>query len=115
MKFPRRSRSQLTHGAFLRALVNPGPIFLLLLFVSISTAQAQTTVRGRIELGGARRSRKSATPTTVVWLTPLNGAGDVRKPDPASGFRLVQKNKSFDPHVLVVPVGSQVEFPNHDP
>src|SRR2546430_5669857 len=29
--------------------------------------------------------------------------------------RLVQKNKSFEPHVLVVPVGSLVEFPNRDP
>jgi hypothetical protein len=28
---------------------------------------------------------------------------------------LVQKNKSFEPHVLVVPVGSLVEFPNRDP
>ena len=29
--------------------------------------------------------------------------------------RLVQRNKSFDPHLLVVPVGSVVAFPNHDP
>jgi plastocyanin len=29
--------------------------------------------------------------------------------------RLVQKNKTFQPHVLVVPVGSVVEFPNRDP
>ena len=27
----------------------------------------------------------------------------------------MQRNKSFDPHVLVVPVGSVVAFPNHDP
>ena len=27
----------------------------------------------------------------------------------------MQKNKSFDPHILVVPVGSVVEFPNRDP
>ncbi len=27
----------------------------------------------------------------------------------------MQKNKSFDPHLLVVPVGSVVAFPNHDP
>ena len=91
------------------------PIFLLVLCVSFSAARAQTTVRGRIELEGARHARKSAPPTTVVWLTPLNGTAEVRKPDPATGFRLVQKNKSFDPHILVVPVGSMVEFPNHDP
>ena len=34
---------------------------------------------------------------------------------PQQNPRLVQKNKSFEPHILVVPVGSMVEFPNHDP
>jgi hypothetical protein len=28
---------------------------------------------------------------------------------------LVQKNKSFHPSLLVIPVGGKVEFPNHDP
>jgi hypothetical protein len=28
---------------------------------------------------------------------------------------MIQKNKQFDPHMLVVPVGSMVQFPNHDP
>jgi len=30
-------------------------------------------------------------------------------------FDRVQRNKGFEPHVLVVPVGSLVEFPNRDP
>jgi hypothetical protein len=30
-------------------------------------------------------------------------------------YRLVQKDKMFTPHLLVVPTGSQVEFPNQDP
>jgi hypothetical protein len=28
---------------------------------------------------------------------------------------MVQENKTFEPHLLVVPVGSLVQFPNHDP
>jgi plastocyanin len=52
----------------------------------------------------------------VVWLTPL-------QPDPAhtaatghpGPFRLVQKEKQFLPHLLVIPAGSSVEFPNEDP
>ena len=36
-------------------------------------------------------------------------------PSAASNLRLVQKHKSFEPHILVVPAGSMVEFPNHDP
>ncbi len=34
---------------------------------------------------------------------------------PANNLQLVQKNKSFEPHILVVPAGSLVEFPNRDP
>lgn len=88
----------------------------LVLCVSWSAVQGQTTLRGRVELEGSRHSRKAALPTTVVWLTPIGDGGAIRQIDPTvSGFRLVQKNKSFEPHVLVVPVGALVEFPNRDP
>lgn len=49
----------------------------------------------------------------VLWLTPV--AGEVRVTPPAQHFRLAQKNKRFEPHLLVVPVGSVVDFPNLDP
>jgi plastocyanin len=50
----------------------------------------------------------------VVWLTPLGG-------EPRAKFVakqplvLVQHHKSFEPHLLVVPVGAVVQFPNRDP
>lgn len=50
----------------------------------------------------------------VVWLTPLGG-------EPTARFVakqplvLVQHHKSFEPHLLVVPVGAVVRFPNRDP
>ena len=53
----------------------------------------------------------------VVWLKPLDPAAkseSVNASDPKK-FRLVQHDKSFQPHMLVVPVGSVVDFPNHDP
>jgi plastocyanin len=50
----------------------------------------------------------------VVWLTPVSSGQQENNP-PRSGLRLVQKNKNFEPHLLVVPVGTVVEFPNHDP
>jgi plastocyanin len=91
-------------------------ISVVLLCASLGGLHAQTTVRGRVELEGGGRARKASLPSTVVWLTPVGAAGEMRKMDPAgAGVRLVQKNKSFDPHILVVPVGSVVEFPNHDP
>jgi plastocyanin len=63
------------------------------------------------------RSKRSVNNSVVVWLTPVGGA----QPRPASQVvptqhpRLTQRNKSFEPHLLVVPVGSVVEFPNRDP
>jgi plastocyanin len=51
----------------------------------------------------------------VVWLTPL---GLTAKADPGSlvqPLRLTQQDKHFMPHVLVVPVGAVVAFPNRDP
>lgn len=87
-----------------------------------------TTVRGRIEVIGTKtgKARRGMIPRTVVWLTPLttagagaNSAAPGSELDPTASPeqipRLVQKHKSFDPHILVVPAGSLVEFPNRDP
>jgi hypothetical protein len=52
----------------------------------------------------------------VVWLSPLK-PGPVSPLVPArqTSYRLVQKNKMFIPHLLVVPTGTSVQFPNEDP
>lgn len=67
-------------------------------------------------------SKKDAPPDAsniVVWLTPLSdplskqaGATLAQLPH---HFQLVQFHKRFDPHLLVVPIGSVVDFPNKDP
>ncbi len=50
-------------------------------------------------------------PSSVIWLEP---AQPVAAPVPGK-FTLLQKNRMFTPHLLVVPVGSSVAFPNADP
>lgn len=50
----------------------------------------------------------------VVWLSPI-GAHSSAKTLPNRPLRLTQHNKSFEPHLLVVPVGAVVQFPNRDP
>jgi len=111
-------------------------VLLLWLFVAgmlthASTAQT-ATVRGRVQVVHETKPdekkdekktietkpRHAATPSTVVWLTAAPGSGvdlDAPKPGQGANTRLAQKNKSFDPHLLVVPAGSMVEFPNRDP
>jgi plastocyanin len=92
-------------------------ICALLLCAARLPAQV-TTVRGRVEVIGGRPWHPASVPATVVWLTPQPGSAyEAPKVTPRTDgtLRLVQKNKSFEPHILVVPVGSVVEFPNLDP
>ena len=51
----------------------------------------------------------------VVWLVPLEAVQPVRVTTQRSHYLLVQRNKRFEPGLLVVPVGSVVDFPNEDP
>lgn len=51
----------------------------------------------------------------VVWLTPLQKTNLDTPPQKTQQYTLTQKNKQFTPHLLVVPVGSSVDFPNLDP
>jgi plastocyanin len=89
--------------------------------VMTQAASHMTTARGRVEIIGATSSgkeRHGPIPGTVVWLTPIAPEGaeaPTALPIPSSKLQLVQKNKSFEPHILVVPLGSNVEFPNRDP
>lgn len=68
-------------------------------------------VSGTIEFV-TRRGQRPVLNETVVWLEPV-GARQIRP----SGMttQMVTRSKTLQPHVLTVPVGSTVEFPNEDP
>jgi len=51
----------------------------------------------------------------VLSLTPLDPERRASLKEPPVHAALVQKNKSFSPHLLVIPPGSTVDFPNRDP
>ena len=63
---------------------------------------------------GPRAMEKDAS-KVVVWLVPLDAVRPVRATTERPHYRLVQRNKRFEPDLLVVPVGSVVDFPNADP
>ncbi len=77
---------------------------------------AAASVSGSVELTGQRdgaRNRKDYS-GVVVWLEPADPK--VHFPAPAPRHtEMVQKEKKFVPHILAVPVGTQVDFPNFDP
>lgn len=83
-----------------------------LLLICMTAAAQDSTVGGRaLVVGGPKGSSDSAN--AVVWLEPIGSPKPVRpllqRP------RLTQKNKHFEPHLLVVPTGTDVDFPNLDP
>jgi hypothetical protein len=94
----------------------------LLTGVSVQLHGEGVEVSGKIvvtslmQSSGKKHKDAPSAANVVVWLSPLRPISDapvapVRQPL----YRLVQKDKMFTPHLLVVPTGSQVEFPNQDP
>jgi plastocyanin len=77
---------------------------------SSSSRGAEVTAKIQVE---SHESLSASPANVVVWLTPI----DSSIPRPASRVtaRLLQKDKQFQPHLLVVPTGTSVEFPNMDP
>ncbi|HEX4320113.1 MAG TPA: hypothetical protein VHZ52_04370 [Acidobacteriaceae bacterium] len=59
-------------------------------------------------------SRHSSNGEVVVWLTPNTTPAPKLVP-PSHHYTLSQKDKQFTPHILVIPTGSSVDFPNLDP
>lgn len=74
------------------------------------------SVSGRVEL---RDSHDAAVRKhmdfsgVVVWLEPT--AGSLPGPPRGAIAKMIQKDKTFTPHVLAIRAGTSVDFPNFDP
>jgi plastocyanin len=77
--------------------------------------QVATDVNGEVELNQTVSGRLADASQVVVWLVPTGAVQRVSATTQKSRYRLVQHNKRFEPNLLVVPVGSVVDFPNADP
>jgi plastocyanin len=80
-----------------------GALSILLL---VGSAAQAAEVSGEVKVVG----RKGSVPT-YVYAEPVGGAAAVKP----GHFTMKQLNKQLDPQVLVVPVGSTVDFDNQDP
>ena len=99
-----------------------GAALLLSLFFTAPRANADppvVEVQAQIQINypSAQKGKNQApAPTVLLWLTPVLSEHElISVSAPPGHFRMVQKNKSFEPHLLVVSLGSTVSFPNHDP
>jgi plastocyanin len=78
----------------------------LAVLASVSTASA-ADLEVRVTSGAS-----AAVENAVVTFTPA-----VRPPGPIRfdwPYRVAQRNLQFDPYILIVPVGAEVQFPNFD-
>jgi plastocyanin len=83
--------------------------------VTAEVAVEKPAAAGHQRGAAANRADESQV---VVWLTPLDAPMAKDSGATASAAKtpqLVQRNKSFEPHVIVVQVGSLIQFPNKDP
>ncbi len=86
----------------------------VLTFAAVLGAHAQQPLSGHVELTRNGHPLKNSS-EAVVWLTPVGTKVDAPHQNPNEVPKLVQKDKSFHPDLLVIPVGGKVEFPNRDP
>jgi plastocyanin len=87
---------------------------LFVVLVAAVCAPAQQALKGHVLLTRNGHPLTNAS-QAVVWLTPIGAAVETPVQKSSEIPQLVQKNKSFQPSLLVIPVGGKVEFPNHDP
>jgi plastocyanin len=93
-----------------------GGLLCLAVLAVRPAAYAQVTVTGQVVLlNGTSGKPLSDASQVVIWLTAPSGASPKGSFQPRQELRLVQRHKSFDPHLLVVQAGSIVQFPNEDP
>lgn len=88
-----------------------------LLAVAVLSACALTAVAaGDSVVSGSvsfvtKRGQKPNPAETLIWLEPTGATA----PLPPRKAQMITRAKALTPHVLAVPAGSTVEFPNQDP
>jgi plastocyanin len=81
-----------------------------LVTVQVFTASGQKTVAS-----GKDSSANAPSLNTVVWLSPVDRSVAADAQPPQKRPKLTQRNKTFEPHMLVVQAGTTIDFPNKDP
>lgn len=87
------------------------PVLALILApVPSALAQTGTTVSGRVSLLDKDNRPANDVDQAVVWLV-----GAHAPPAPPDTVEMATESKQFVPRLVLLPVGSTVAFPNHDP
>jgi hypothetical protein len=77
------------------------------------SGEEKNSVELRVRIVSSLPGKHRAVPA-VIWLEPLPGTESAPFL-PHGHYTLLQKNRTFIPHLQVLPAGSVVAFPNQDP
>jgi plastocyanin len=87
------------------------PVSLAALFALAALPLAAASVTGKVSFV-TKRGQNPVPSETLVWIEPLTARQARVTP---RAFQITTRNKTLVPHVLAIPVGSTVVFPNDDP
>ena len=76
-------------------------------------SSGSTATELQMQIVSSQPGKHRAVPA-VMWLQPQAGTPTLAFV-PHSHYTVLQKNRTFVPHLQVVPVGSVIQFPNLDP
>lgn len=98
----------------MRAVRIPCLAFVLMLLAPLAARSQAAGADVHAQLLIAKSSEHHRTAASAIWLKPIQDtpAAPFVSSEP---YTLLQKNRTFKPHLLVVPVGTVVRFPNADP
>jgi plastocyanin len=117
MRSTRDAAASMTRLSRLRTVVSLLALALSVLAgMALHAAGGEETVSGHLDLlakGKKGPARDADVHQAVVYWEPANSPKKGLIP-PEKPFEMVSKDKEFVPHVLVVPRGSRVSFPNQD-
>jgi plastocyanin len=85
-------------------------ILVLASLLALAADLSAAVVTGKVHFI-TRRGQQPVVNETLVWLEPLGRAPK----RPAQAFTMTTRSKTFLPHVMAVPTGSTINFPNEDP
>ena len=79
--------------------------------LALASSLSAASVTGKVSFV-TKRGQNPVINETLIWLEPVG----VKAPRMVPGkFQMVTRGKMVIPHVLAIPVGSTIEFPNDDP
>jgi len=88
------------------------------LWLTLPPMACAAAVSGEVEITNSReaavRKRKDYS-GVVIWLETVDHPAPAPAPPPPKHYQMVQRDKRFIPHIIAIPLGSIVDFPNFDP